>query len=197
VSNLALLDDSPAFREAGAKFDRDGRAPYTRAVESWILEAFLEAVRQVLRETGVSIDSEDPGEPPGSPDGIIASVGFTGDLRGVFTLHADLSSAGGLLRAMTGSLAIAMDDLRADEMRMEAFGELTNQISGRAMTLFYERKVRCDITPPAIFSGREIRSPAFGPGKSTSLILLGPFGRLALFLGVQEQKSADHLEKTS
>ena len=166
-------------------------------MESWILGAFLEAVRQVLYETGVSIDSEAPGGSPGSPDGIVASVGFTGDLRGVFTLHADLPSAGGLLRAMTGSVAITLNDARAALMSMEAFGELTNQISGRAMTIFYDRKIRCDITPPAIFSGREIRSPSFGPGKSTSVVLHGSFGRLTLFLGVQDQKSVDLPEKTS
>ena len=98
---------------------------------------------------------------------------------------------------MTGGLAIALDNRQADGMRMEAFAELSNQISGRAMTLFYDRKVRCDITPPAIFSGRELRSPVFGPGKSTGRTVSGPFGRLALFLGVQDQESGNHREKTS
>ena len=98
---------------------------------------------------------------------------------------------------MTGGLEIVLDDTLADGMRMEAFGELANQVSGRAMTIFYDRKVRCDITPPAIFSGRDLRSPTFGPGQSTGRILRGSFGRLALFLGLQEHTSADHLEKTS
>jgi CheY-specific phosphatase CheX len=179
------------------EFDSGERPSYTRAVEPWILEAFLEAVRQVLRETGVSVDSSGPGESPGATEGIIANVGFTGDLRGVFTLLADLASAAGLLQAMTGGLEIVMDDRRADLMRMEAFGELANQVSGRAMTILYDKKVRCEITPPAIFSGRELRSPTFGPGKSTGGTLQGSFGRLALFVGLQEHKSIDHLEKTS
>jgi CheY-specific phosphatase CheX len=178
-------------------FDSGGTHSYTRAVEAWILEGFLESVRQVPREMDVPIDTVGKGEAPGIADGIIASVGFTGDLRGVFTLHADLPSAGRLLRAMTGGVALSLKDAQADAMRMEAFGELSNQISGRAVTLFYNRKIRCDITPPAIFSGRELRSPAFEPEKSTSRIFAGPFGRLALFLGVQEQESGAHREKTS
>ena len=64
----------------------DGPRSYTRTVESWILEVFLEAVRQVLREVDVPVDSVGRARPPGTADGIIASVGFTGDLRG--HLHA-------------------------------------------------------------------------------------------------------------
>ena len=178
-------------------FDSGRAHSYTRTVETWILEVFLESVRQVLREMEVPVDSAVEGEAPGMADGIIATVGFTGDLRGVFTLHADLPSAGRLLHAMTGGVTLTLQDAQADGMRMEAFGELSNQISGRAMTLFYDRKIRCDITPPAIFSGRELRSPGFGPEKSTSRFIQGPFGRLALFLGLQEQESGAHREKTS
>ena len=63
-------------------------------MDSWILEVFLEAVRQVLREVEVSIDSIGPGGAPGTADGIIANVGFTGDLRGIFTLHVGPSQRG-------------------------------------------------------------------------------------------------------
>jgi CheY-specific phosphatase CheX len=199
-SNLPIRIEPPRLHRrttSGPKFDSGRLPPYTRAVEQWIPEAFLEAVRQVLSETGVSVDSVGAGESPAATEGIIATVGFAGDLRGVFTLHADLASAGGLLQAMTGGLEILLDDSHEDLMRMEAFGELANQVSGRAMTILYERKLRCDITPPAIFSGRDLRSPAFGPGKSTGRVLRGPFGRLALFLGVQELRGVEQLEKTS
>ncbi len=181
----------------GAEFDIDRDPSYTRTVEAWILETFLDAVTQVLGETGTPVGTWDSDDAPVSSEGVIATIGLTGDLRGVLTLHADMASAGGLLRAMTGGVAIALSGAHADGMRIEAFAELANEVSGRATTLLYDRSVRCDITPPLIFSGSDLHSPSFGAEKPTSRVLRGAFGSLALFLRVQQLRSGGHPEKTS
>lgn len=51
-----------------------------------ILEVFVEAVRQVYRESDIAIESVIAGDLPKAEDNVIASVGLTGDLKGIFML---------------------------------------------------------------------------------------------------------------
>jgi CheY-specific phosphatase CheX len=163
-------------------------------VEQKILEVFIEAIRQVFADTGITIDKVGAEEEPAAEDHVITSVGITGDLKGIFMLRTDTPSAAFILRAMTGGLRIAVTD-RFSEIHMAALGELTNQITGRAITLLFDRQVRCDITPPAVIAARQLQSLVPDLAVSFSRAVRGPFGRLTVFLGMQEPQSTEHPKK--
>ena len=178
-----------------AGFDRPSGRSYTQEVEPQFLEVFIEAIRQVFRDTGIIIDKVCAEEEPVAEDHVITSVGITGDLKGIFMLRTDTPSATFILRAMTNGVRIKVSDERFSEIQMAALGELTNQITGRAITLLFDRHVRCDITPPAVIAARQLQSLVPDLAVSFSRTVRGPFGRLTVFLGVQESQSSEHSKK--
>jgi CheY-specific phosphatase CheX len=160
-------------------------------VQQEILEVFVEAVRQVFRETDIAITDVGAEDVPGAEDNVITSVGLTGDVKGIFMIRSDASSADAILHAMTGGVRIpALQDDRMSEMQMAALGELTNQICGRAITLLFDLRLRCDITPPAVIAARQLRSLVPDLSASRNLTIRGPFGRLTVFLGLRDSLSA-------
>lgn len=185
---------SPVKRRS-AGFDSPSGRSYTREVEQQFLDVFIEAIRQVFGDTGIIIDQVGAEEEPIAEDHVITSVGITGDLKGIFMLRTDTPSATFILRAMTVGVRIKVSDDRFTEIQMAALGELTNQITGRAITLLFDRQVRCDITPPAVIAARQLQSLVPDLAVSFSRTVRGPFGRLTVFLGVQESQSAEHSKK--
>jgi CheY-specific phosphatase CheX len=159
-------------------------------VQQEILEVFVEAVRQVFLETDIAIQRVAAVDEAEAEVNVITSVGLTGDLKGIFMISTDSASAAAILRAMTGGVRIPMHYDRMSEIQMAAMGELTNQISGRAMTLLFDRHLRCDITPPAVMAARQLQSLVPDLAVSCSLAISGPFGRLTLFLGLRETPPA-------
>lgn len=160
-----------------------------------ILEAFVEAVRQVFLEMDITIDSVGPGDDTGPDDQVITSVGLTGDLKGIFMIHTDRVSAGNLLRAMTGGLRLSAQPERLSEIQLAALGELSNQISGRAVTLLSELDLRCDITPPAVLAAEKLTSLVPDLAASFRRSVRGPFGHLMLFIGVQDIATPESVQK--
>ena len=162
-----------------------------------ILEVFAEAVRQVFLETDIAIHTVGAVGEAEAEVNVITSVGLTGDLKGIFMISTDSASAASILRAMTGGVRIPMQNDRMSEIQMAAMGELTNQISGRAITLLFDRHLRCDITPPAVMAARQLQSLVPDLAVSCSLAISGPFGRLTLFLGLRETPPAAFQDKES
>jgi CheY-specific phosphatase CheX len=162
--------------------------PYTRGVEQDILEAFLEAVRQVFRETDIPIESVEAAQEPQAEDHVITSIGLTGDLKGILMLRTDLSGAAGILHAMTSGIRLPAREDMLTELQMAALAELSNQISGRAITLLSDLHLNCDITPPAVVAARHLRSHVPDLPTSFSRTLRGPFGRITLFVGLQARE---------
>ncbi len=149
-----------------------------------ILEVFVKAVRQVFQETDIPIDAVEAEDLSEVEDQVVTSVGLTGDLKGIFMLRTDTPSATRIVRAMTGGMRITLKDDRLNEIQMAALGELTNQISGRAITLLSDRQLRCDITPPAVLAAPQLQSLVPDLATSFRMTIRGPFGRLTLFLGI-------------
>jgi CheY-specific phosphatase CheX len=154
-------------------------------VRQEILAAFVEAVRQVFRETDISIDSVIPGDAFGSEAQVIGSVGLTGDVRGILMLLTDTSGAGGILRAMTGGVRLTISNDRLSEIQLAAIGEICNQIAGRAITLLSEIGLRCDITPPAVLAAVHLQSLVPDLSDTSRQTVRGAFGQLTIFLGIQ------------
>ena len=194
MASMSTGRRSPVKRRS-AGFDSPSGRSYTREVEQQFLDVFIEAIRQVFGDTGIIIDQVGAEEEPIAEDHVITSVGITGDLKGIFMLRTDTPSATFILRAMTVGVRIKVSDDRFTEIQMAALGELTNQITGRAITLLFDRQVRCDITPPAVIAARQLQSLVPDLAVSFSRTVRCPFGRLTVFLGVQESQSAEHSKK--
>jgi CheY-specific phosphatase CheX len=162
-----------------------------------ILDVFIDAVRQVLGETDIAIDSVDEAAAADGEDQVITSVGLIGELKGVFMLCTDAPSAARILTAMTGGVRIQIADDKLTDVQMAAMGELANQISGRAITLLGTLDLSCDITSPTIVSAAQLQSRIPDIAVSLRRTVRGPFGRLTLHLGIQELQSSAREQKTS
>ncbi len=162
-----------------------------------ILEAIVEAVRQVFRDTDIPVDSVDDGDAFGPDAQVITSVGLTGDLRGIFMLRTDLPGAAGILKAMTGGLRLRITNDRLSEIQLAAIGEISNQIAGRAITLLADIDLHCDITPPAVLAAPQLQSLVPDLSETFRRTVRGPFGRLTIFLGIQRLEPSDPGPKTS
>lgn len=165
-------------------FDSGRCVPYTGIVREQAVDAFIDAVRQVLEETGIEIDGIDPVVPADEEDQVVASVGLAGDVKGIFMLLTDTPSASSIARSMTGGMGLVLRDDMIDQIQMAAFGELSNQISGRAITLLSDLHLHCDITPPAVLAARQLKSLVPDLAQSFQRSITGPFGRLTMFLGI-------------
>jgi chemotaxis protein CheX len=166
-------------------------------VQQELIAVFVEAVRQVFRETDIVIDSVDELDPFGSDAQVITSVGLAGDVRGIFMLQTDLSGAAGILEAMTGGLQLRITHDLLSEIQLAAIGEISNQIAGRAITLLANMDLHCDITPPAVLAARQLRSLVPDLSEAFRRTVRGGFGRLTIFLGIQRFESPNPLQKTS
>jgi chemotaxis protein CheX len=158
-------------------------------VHQEILEVFVEAIRQIFGETDIPIDSVNDDSGADAEDSVITSVGLTGDLKGIFMMRTDTASASNVLRAMSGGIRLPFEDDRMSEIQMAALGELTNQVSGRAITLLFDLHLRCDITPPAVIAARQLQALVPDLQSSRNLTIRGRFGRLTVFLGLQEART--------
>jgi CheY-specific phosphatase CheX len=158
-------------------------------VDRQVFDLFIEAVRQILAENGVAIDAESPESPAETPDQVITSVGIAGDLYGIFMLRIDSESAAAILRAMLQGLSVDLRIDRLGELEMGALAELSNQISGRAITLLSALDLSCDITPPAVIVAHRLQSLAPDLAESARRTISGPFGKLTVSLGVQSRKN--------
>jgi CheY-specific phosphatase CheX len=154
-------------------------------VRQEILAALLDAVRQVFRDSDIRIDSVETGDPFGSEAQVISSVGLTGDLKGIVMLRTDAAGATGIVKAMMGGLRLPLAAEGLSEVQLAAVAEISNQIAGRAITILSERGIHCDITPPAVMYAPKLRSLVPDVAESARHTVRGPFGSLALFLGIQ------------
>jgi CheY-specific phosphatase CheX len=168
------------------------RSSILREVGREILDVFIDAVRQVLGETDIAIESVDSGDAHETEDQVITTVGLIGDLKGVFMLCTDTSSAASILKAMAGGVRIVVRDEMLNDVQMAALGELANQISGRAITMLNENDLSCDITSPTVVSATQLHSRVPDIAVSFRRTIRGPFGRLTLYLGMHSSGPLEH-----
>lgn len=154
-------------------------------MEHEILDTFIEALRQILTETDIAVEAVEPGSGAAADDQVVASVGLTGEVRGILMLSTDARSALTIARAMTGGVAIPLENERFTEIHLAAMAELANQVSGRAITMLSKRHLRCDITPPAVIAAQGMQSLVPNLALSFYRTARGVFGRVSMFLGFQ------------
>ncbi len=152
-----------------------------------ILETFLEALRQIFKETGIRIEEVGPLGNDSHVDQVVTSVGITGKLKGNFILCTDYPSARRIVSLMTGGIRIPSPERGLGELQKTALGEMANQISGRAVTLLSERRWECSITPPIIITAESLTSHMTEVTQSFARVVRGGFGTLRLLIAVSSQ----------
>ena len=80
-------------------------------------------------------------------------IGFVGDIKGQAFFTMDELFAKNIASVLLGGMEVT----ELDELVKSAVGELGNMIMGNACTLFYEKGLSVDITPPTILNGEKVR----------------------------------------
>ncbi len=160
-------------------------------MENRIFEIFLEALRQVFTETGIEIEIAGHDSEDSSINQVVTSVGITGKVKGNLMLCTDYPSARNIIKSMMGRVNIPFPETGLGEIQRTALGELTNQISGRAVTILSESSIECDITPPIVLTADRLKPHVPAAAESFSRAVRGPFGRLWLFLAINSMPSAE------
>jgi chemotaxis protein CheX len=113
--------------------------------------------------------------------GVAAIIGFTGDVQGRILFDMDERTALAIASAMNGETLTTMDDLAKATIT-----ELANMITARAVTKLSEQGFKFDITPPAIFTGKDME---ITNTQIESLIvpIQMPLGKLEINVAVREQ----------
>ncbi|HAY14828.1 MAG TPA: chemotaxis protein CheX [Fimbriimonadaceae bacterium] len=78
--------------------------------------------------------------------------GITGDVEGQVIFGMSIVAADRIASRMLGSPVVTFDQLAAS-----AIAELGNMISGNSMTLLHGQGFTCDITPPTIIKGSNVK----------------------------------------
>jgi chemotaxis protein CheX len=113
--------------------------------------------------------------------GVAAIIGLTGDVQGRILFDMEEKTALSISSAMNGETISEMDD-----MAKATITELANMITARAVTKLSEQGFQFDITPPAIFTGKDMEVTNT---QIESLIvpIQMPLGKLEINLAVREK----------
>jgi len=118
--------------------------------------ALVEAIRDVVsKEVGEEIEFQEihrRSEEYFKTDDVVVLIGFGGDATGQVVISMDESSALGLTGDMLGR---PVDSL--DVIERSALGELGNMISAKAAALLFSEGMKCEITPPSLVIGKEVK----------------------------------------
>lgn len=117
-----------------------------------MLAPFQNAVRDVCKQMlDVSAEVGPHNSTGHSSDIINVMVGFTGDYSGETYYIFPRTTALEIVKSMSG---MEIDEI--DEFVTSALSEISNIISGNAMTGFSEIAIACDILPPKLVDGGSI-----------------------------------------
>ncbi len=117
---------------------------------------------------------------------VMASVGFTGQLKGFLLLSGSVQTAQHLITEMLRKMEITIEEKEFGQFHRESFGEVVNQITGRIAMKFASHDINCNITPPTIIMGRNITSSISEPDISFYHSLNFSFGLFGIFTGLKK-----------
>lgn len=120
---------------------------------------------------------------------LISALGLVGDLKGHFVVRIGAEASVSFVRLLSGHLGMHGEDPEDPQYRKAAFGEITNQIGGRAIALLSEVGVECMITPPTVISGVGVDSMLPEADDRVSFSVSGDFGVFKCALALKRIKS--------
>jgi chemotaxis protein CheX len=109
-----------------------------------LLHAVCDVCKQML-DMDAEIGAASPGSASSSGDRVSIMVGFTGDYSGETYYIFPRNTALEIVKSMSG---MEIDEI--DEFVTSALGEISNIISGNAMTGLSELAIACAILPPKL-----------------------------------------------
>ncbi len=106
-------------------------------------------------------------------------AGVNGDVAGTALYGISLVTAQKIASAMMGENLAEMSD-----MAWSAVSELGNMITGNATSLLYNAGYKCDITPPSVIEGADVRVST----KVAALVVpvITSFGRMEISVALAE-----------
>ena len=150
------------------------------------LDLFIEAAEEIFQEIGfrglIIQDSSSEDE----KYELVANIGLTGDISGFLLIRSNLESSMKFINKMLANMGMEAEESDFGKFHKEAFGEILNQISGRAAMFLESSGVNCEITPPSILMGRNISSGTFVAARIIHKTITGDFGSFNLLAGAKE-----------
>lgn len=150
------------------------------------LDLFIKAAEEIFTEIGFSDLKIINTQKENQKFDIIANIGITGEISGFLLIRSDLQSSMIFINKMLTNMGMDAEESDFGEFHKEAFGEILNQISGRAVMLLESKGIDSNITPPTILRGTNIAMRT----NSTAVVLHktveGSFGSFDILLGVKK-----------
>jgi chemotaxis protein CheX len=124
-------------------------------VKAEFVNPFVGAAFDVLKSLG--IDSVTKGElgvtvSPVKGGEVNVVIGVTGDLIGQIIMFLSEETA----LALASKMLMELPTESFDELAKSAIGELGNMVIGNAVTTLGDNGYICNLTPPALFMGRDV-----------------------------------------
>jgi chemotaxis protein CheX len=119
------------------------------------INPFVEASTNIINQTtGLSpiLGKIYVKDAPYKSDNVLVMIGLTGKIFGSVVITFSQKVACNIASAMM--MGMPVNEL--DEISKSAIGELCNMILGNTATLFSQKGVNVDITPPTIFTGNNM-----------------------------------------
>ncbi|NLG52787.1 MAG: chemotaxis protein CheX [Clostridiales bacterium] len=128
------------------------------------IEKFIAAGKTVFESFGMNVETGDISykTSPYHADNLVIVIGLTGDLHGqaiISTQHKTACSISSVM--MGGDIASFNEEVKS------AIAELSNMITGNAITLLSQADIFLDMTPPSVLTGENMSISAI----SKSLII--------------------------
>jgi chemotaxis protein CheX len=108
--------------------------------------------------------------------------GITGDVAGLVIYGMSMVTADRIASKMIGAPVVTFDGLAAS-----AIAELGNMISGNSMALLSAQGFRCDITPPTIIRGSNVKITTLNIPALVIQLKLPDLGEFEINVSLQEK----------
>lgn len=112
---------------------------------------------------------------------IIIIIGVVGKVKGQICFEMSTETAKKIASTMMGGIVI----VELDEISKSAISEMGNMIMGNASTIFANKEIKIDITPPSLFTGEKIDMS----NKMATIVVpleLESFGAINININIEE-----------
>lgn len=109
--------------------------------------------------------------------------GITGDIEGLVIYGMSMVTADKIASRMIGAPVVTFDGLAAS-----AIAELGNMISGNSLSLLSQQSYNCDITPPTIIRGSNVKITTLDIPALVIPMTIPDIGDLEINVSLQERR---------
>lgn len=119
------------------------------------INPFIQASQQVLKQVAnidFKLGKVYIKEPTYKVDHVVVIIGMTGSIKGQVNFCMSVDTAKMIASKMMGGWPVN----EFDELAKSAIGEMANMIMGNTSTLFSQKGIKVEITPPSILIGENM-----------------------------------------